>query len=385
MNFAMMGLDALLTVCRPLRRRGGEIAPPRRVLICNFAHLGDLVVATSILPVIKSAFPDCRIGFLIGSWARAVLQDHPLVDDIHFLDHWAANRAHISKQEKFRQYWRTRRQALGEVKAARYDAALDLHWGFPNVLPFLWQARIPARIGYNSAGSGPLATHDVGFDARPLSIIDRHLTLVQKLPVRTADIRRAAPTLPAPLAEEKADLERILSESEISADSFVIFHAGAGLSMNVWDAAKWRALAEQFSADGVSLAFTGAGERDAALIESITAGLPRCVSLCDRLGWGGFVAAITQARLLVCVDTVASHIAAAVGTPCAVIVTGRHPYRWHTPGPTTQVLMHPVPCAPCHRGLGCAGMECIRNLEVERVYQAGRLLLESSDRASVRP
>ncbi len=385
LNCAMGCTDALLTICLPLRARGGKIAPPRRLLISDMAHLGDLVAVTSLLPVLKSAFPECRIGFLIGSWARPVLQGHLLVDDVHILDHWSANRAPLSRGRKWRQYRQTRRQALQEVRAARYDAALDLHWSFPNTLPFLWQAHIPTRIGYGSGGFGPLATHCLEFDPRPLHVVERHLALVRALPVQDADMALAAPNLPPVSAADTAALERELQAGGVSQGSYLVFHAGAGGNLKVWPSEKWRALAERMTAEGWRLVFTGSGERDAALIAEITKDLSGCVSLCNHLNWGGFVAVISQARLLVCVDTVAGHIAAAVGTPCAVITTGQSPYLWKPFGKNRQILTQPVPCAPCHRGLGCAGMECIRDLEVEQVYQAGRALLDGSRRVHARP
>ncbi len=390
LNLAMQAVDTLLCVCLPFRRRGRAIVPPRRLLISNLAHLGDLVTATSILPVLKSAFPDCRIGFLAGSWARPVLQDHPLVDDIHILDHWAANRAALPRREKMRQYHRTRRQALREVRAAGYEAALDLSWNFPNLLPFLWQARIPARIGYGSSGFGPLATHCLAFDAQPLPVFARYLALVRELPVERKDMAQAAMNLPPVRAEDQEALDRELLDRELldqklqargQADEsgYFVLHVGAGLGLNAWPQTQWRALAEKLRKENKTLVFTGSGARDAALIEEITHGLAGCINLCGQLSWSGFVAAISGARLVICVDTAAAHVAGAVKTPCAVIVTGRNPYLWHVPSRDCQVVTLPVPCAPCHRGLGCAGMECIRGVEVEQVYQAAGSLLDNSE------
>ena len=380
LNFAMQCVDTILSLCLPLRLRGGEIKPPRRILISNLAHLGDLVVATSILPVLKSAFPECRIGFLIGSWGQPALLGHPLVDDIHILDHWSASRASLTRWQKWRHYRRSRRHALREVKAAHYDVALDLCWTFPNTLPFLWQARIPVRIGYASGGFGPLATHCLEFDARPQPVALRHLALVERLPVRGINLAVSASNLPPVSAADAAALDQELQKIGVNASDYIVLHIGAGLGLNHWPQQRWRQLAERLAEDHQQLVFTGSGAQDEAIIRQVIRGLPGCINMCGLLSWRSFVAAISRASLLLCVDTVASHIAAAVGTPCAVVVTGRHPYLWHTPGRQCAVLMHPVSCAPCHRGLGCARMECLRDIEVEAVYQAGRTLMSENRR-----
>ena len=381
LNFAMQTMDFVLSVSRPLRARGGAIKPPSRILIADVAHLGDLVVATALLPVLKSAFPDCKIGFLAGSWARPVLDDHPLVDYVHILDHWAANRSPAPRREKLRRYAQTRRKALTEVWAAGYDAAIDLCWSFPNTLPFLWQARIPVRIGYRSGGAGPLATHALDFDEREQHVLERHLALVRRLPVSEEDLAKAAPVLAPVSGADSAAWQGEMLAHRLTRGGYVVLHVGAGGTLKAWPAAKWRLLAQKWLDAGAALVFTGAGEKDAGLIAEVTAGLHGCVNVCDRLSWGGLVAAITQARLLVCVDTVAGHIAGAVGTPCAVITTGQNPYLWHPLGQAHRVLTHPVPCLPCHRGLGCAGMECIREVDAGRVYAAGRALLDEAQAA----
>ena len=367
-NFAFRCLDALLALCVRSPPPAGQEMPPRRILISNIAHLGDVITATSVLPVLKSAFPEAKIGFLVGSWSQPILQGHPLVDQIHILDHWSHNRANVPKKEKFRQHSQTRRKALREIKAAGYDIAFDLYWNFPNTLPLLWQAKIPRRVGYGSGGFGPLATDCLDFGDKRLHASQRFLDLVKTLPLRDGDIARQASILP-PVNVQEPGL------AELNDREYVVFHVGVVDNFREWPVSRWRELAELFLAQGHTLAFTGTGEKDAALIGEITDGLSGCVNLCSRLTWPGFVAALAGARLLVCVDTVAGHVAAAVGTPCAVITAGRWPYLWRPLGPNARVLIDPVPCAPCHRNTGCEGMECIQNVSVASVWQESLALL----------
>src|SRR6516164_1653587 len=57
-NRAFRAADAVLALVtgapghEPLK----PIAPPRRVLIANGGHLGDAIISTAVLPVLKSAF-----------------------------------------------------------------------------------------------------------------------------------------------------------------------------------------------------------------------------------------------------------------------------------------------------------------------------------------
>ncbi len=370
-NFLFRCLDGLLVLAvRPSFNKRRQSAPPQRILISNIAHLGDVIMATALLPVLKRAYPEAEIGFLAGSWSRSILQDHPLVDSVYVLDHWAHNRAGITKRQKIQQYLRTRRTALREVKAARYDAAIDLYWNFPNTLPLLWQAKIPVRIGYESGGFGPLATHALEFGDKRLPASQRFLDLVKVLPQVEADPVALRPVLPPPAIEDVLALEAELRASNAEAKDYVVFHLGAADSFRDWPAPKWRELAGLLTAAGKTLVFTGTGAKDEARIREVTDGLSGCVDLCGRLPWDGFVAAIAQAQLLVCVDTVAGHVAAATQTPCVVLTAGRWPYLWRPLGPQSRVLTHEVPCAPCHRNNGCGGMECLRELSVAEVFRA---------------
>ncbi|MGI4787757.1 MAG: glycosyltransferase family 9 protein, partial [Janthinobacterium lividum] len=229
-NFVFRGLDALLNVFVQVQTRLGLQAHPQvprlphRILISNAAHLGDVIVATSLLPALRSAFPQVEFGFLIGSWSQPVLQDHPLVRNIHILDHWMQNRASVSKWEKWRIYRRTRAKALREIKAAQYDIAIDLYWNFPNTLPLLWQAGIPIRAAFGSAGFGPLATHCVELSDINQHISERCRTLLRRLGVGEQSLSKMTPILPPVTDEVKVQLDDELHRAGMHSSDFLVFH-----------------------------------------------------------------------------------------------------------------------------------------------------------------
>src|SRR5258708_39364586 len=45
-----------------------RLRPPNRLLLANIGHLGDAVISTALLPIIKGAVPDVRIWALVLTW-----------------------------------------------------------------------------------------------------------------------------------------------------------------------------------------------------------------------------------------------------------------------------------------------------------------------------
>jgi ADP-heptose:LPS heptosyltransferase len=382
LNGLFLATDWLLHFLLGSKPNINSIPAPKKILLCNVAHLGDIVMATSVLPVLKSAFPEVEIGFLVGSWSQVVVRDHPMIRWVHTFDHAMHNRAAIPFWRKMGQHRQSRRKALEEIKQIGYDVAIDLYWNVGNTLPLLWQTGIPVRIGYSSGGFGPLATHPRVFKDTRVHASQRYLTLLRLLPIRDSDVALLHPTL-APVSEnDRIALRSTVESVGLNLSSNIVCHV-AGMSVNHWPDAKWRVLTERLTAEGFSMIFTGAGFDQRKQIERIIYGLSGCENLCDRLRWSEFVAAIQEARLLVSADTVAAHIAGAVETPCAVIAAGRWPYLWRPFGNAVKVkvLSLPLSCSPCHRNNGCATMECIRDVSVEQVYDTAMGLLMQDESA----
>jgi ADP-heptose:LPS heptosyltransferase len=362
---------------RQKKKRSPEF--PRRILIANSAHLGDIVLLTSILPVLKSAFPDVRIGLLIGSWSRTVIENHALVDWIHTADHWYLNRSKLSFYQKFKQYRRTRAQALSEIKTVGYDIAIDTYFYFPNFIPLLWRADIPVRIGYTSGGFGPFLTEARTWNDRNWEVIDYHADLLRSLPVNEEHFQKLQPILPPIDDQASRSVAQLLGVDSIDRARYIVIHIGTSQARKEWPAHKWKSLTGKMTSMANRLVFTGAGIKEHELIESVISGLPNCLNVCNRLSWKEFVAVIAHAQALIGVDSVAGHTAAALKVPVVIISHGMNgPYRWKLLSEQSRTIMHAVPCSPCYRSNGCDAMTCLREVEPEEVYRAVREVLKMS-------
>lgn len=345
-------------------RRNFPIDRPNRILIANAGHLGDLIMTSAILPVLRSAFPTVEIGVLTGSWGRPSVDRHPEVAWVHEFDHLLLNRSGDSRRDKLMRHFRTRRCAYREIRAVGYDVAIDVRFNPGNYLQFLRKCRIPARIGYTSGGSGPFSTHAIDMDERHLHVTSRFFNLLAPLGVRDSArdlMRTSMPPIP--------EGERLLE------GPYAVLHPGTYDVFKQWPTESWRLLAKRLNSEGIALALTGTGEEQKRLAEEIRLAVPSAVNLVGALGWWDYVRAIEQAQLVVCVDTVAQHIAAAVGTPVVALMPGMIGYQWSPFGSRAAGLTDALDCVPCHLSSGCAGMECIRNLDAQRVHLAARELI----------
>lgn len=361
---------------------GGGNAPalpsqPKRILLSNLGHLGDVLISTSVLPVLKSTYPDVRIGFVAGSWAQSILSDHPMVDEIHIVDHWFLNRTTQGKVQKIRRFLKTTQTALREIRALQYNISIHLYSYFPNAIPLAWEVGVPVRIGYTSGGFGPLLTHPVPFQQAGKHESEYQADLLHVLGIGKEHLDRLKMTLPDPTPDTEINLCRFLGRESLDRTPYRLIHMGSGAGViHEWPLPSWRALAERLQANGVTLVFTGIGRRERENVEAVTAGLKDCHNLCDRLDWWGFVEAIRQAEIVYSVETSAGHIAAAVGTPCVSIYGGTSDTsRWRPKGEFCTLVSPEVGCSPRHEVVGYDTMAGIRGISTERVYRAGEELL----------
>lgn len=383
-------VDAMLDRLVP-RAHGACRIPPRRVLVAVGGHLGDAVLATAAIRLLRESLPDAEIGVLVPSWARPVVTAHPAIRWIHTVDHWKLNRQLSSRSARWLRHRRTLRDAVAGIEAVGYDVAVDLYPYFPNSAPLLWRAAIPCRIGYESGGLGALYTRALPWNARRRNwhTVEQHRELLRQIP----GIAASAASLPmryalpphAPAARDAA--ARLVGEESLAPGGvgYVVVHPGAGNPRKEWTVDGWQRVARPLAERGIHLVFTGHGAAQAEMVERIITDTPGCTNLAGRLDWDAFRAVVAGARALIGVDTVAAHLAAAEDVPVVVLSAGMSDIEhWHPVGRECVVLQAPVECAPCHRGAGCATMACVRGISPEQVEDATlRILGIASERSPV--
>jgi heptosyltransferase-2 len=358
------------------RRDAVDLNNPKRILVLNGAHIGDIVISTSILPILRSAYPNAQIGFVTGSWSKMVVKDHPDVDFIHCVDHWWINRDGKSLFSKVRHFLRTRSIALREIRELRYDMALCIY-PFPlaDLMEMAWCAGIPVLLGFRRSLCRSLATSATEVPGNPfLTEGAIQAEVLRPLSLDNRHLHKRKATLPESKLEAIREVCDLLKVTRIEDSSYRVIHMGSGIVKRELPLDFWREVAQDLSQNH-TLVFTGKGEREAANASRVTDGLSRCINACDRLSWDGFVAAIRFADVLYGVESMAGHVAAAVGTPSISAYTAMSGVaRWRPDSDTSAVYTKHLSCAPCESATGCKHMTCLRGVSPRDFLQVSQEL-----------
>jgi ADP-heptose:LPS heptosyltransferase len=161
-------------------------------------------------------------------------------------------------------------------------------------------------------------------------------------------------------------------------ESYVCIHAGARLLSRRWPVERFAAVADALAASGYAIVLTGAAE-EAELAAELTRRMhAAAVNLCGKTSLGGLARLIQRARLIVCNDTGASHVAAAVGTPSVVVCCGADPLRWAPLDAVKHRVLHlPLDCRPCMHAVCPIGHACALGITPDRVVEEALGLLRS--------
>ncbi len=351
-----------------VRVRPRAVDAPRHILLANAGHLGDMVVTTALLPVLRAAFPNAQIDVLTGSYALAVLRGHPLIGQVHVLDHWYQIRDDTPRWRRVLRYWINYRRMLGVLREATYDVAIDARAWFPNHVALLWLAGIPVRAGYDRVGFGPTLTHRLRYRASRRHELDYQLDLLRVLGISSKILALARPAIVLPDNAARARARAIVAP----ATRYRILHPASSTPVRDWPITNWIELAHHLVKKGMLPVVTGRGPRDLAIAEAITAAVPGVCNACNRIDWDTLVALIEGAEYIYSVETSIGHLGAALGRPVVSIYGGMaDPAHWAPIG--ARIVTHPLPCFPCFQKNGCATRACLTGITVAMVERTTKL------------
>ncbi len=372
-NKALAVLSSIDAVLRVVSRRRTTCAPvqePRRILVANWAHIGDVLTSLPTMRALRERFPSAKIDLLVSRVGRVAVEQSDLYDTIYTVDHVVLNRSACSRWTKLRSYLDDRRRFLRAAAAENYDMAIDLYPYFPPASPLFWRIGVPVRCGFTSGGFGPLLTHPVKwlYQDKPIGQYGRDL-IAAIWPAWAGSLPSLAQYRPS-CTKPSRSVDHIPPEMP-----YVVVHTGTGATFREWPESNWIDLLNLWGSDAPLLVFCGTGPREGARARRIATHSPngKAMLFLDK-GWDELTRLLANAAALVCLESSAGHLAAAFSLPTVAIYSGTNEHRlWGPDNVNARVLSAPTGCAPCHRG--CEAMACVRGVSPGEVLDAVRSVM----------
>lgn len=318
-------------ILRRTRSRSPAPAPSRvkKILLCNAGHLGDMIMFRTIIPYVRHNYPDAEIGVLVGSWNHHMLSAHPDVSHIHHIDQVRHNRSKLSWIGKVCTEMMGVSKAISEIREIGYDVAVDTYHFIFNNTRHLWSSGIPIRIGFDSSGYESLLTHVARFKSSTTHEVNEYLNVLRLL---HGDWPSAIGRY-----SELSDIRK----SYVLPEPYIIFHCGAGDGKRLWSESSWSMLCDLVDG-GRLVVFTGYGENEMKFINTVikSSKNKRVLNLCSMLSMGEYIGLVCGAELLIGVESLSGHIAAACGVPSISLYSGlADPVQWAPLGDTASIIV----------------------------------------------
>ncbi|MFG3421448.1 glycosyltransferase family 9 protein [Micromonospora sp. NPDC048063] len=261
------------------------------ILALRALGVGDLATAVPALRALRTAHPDQELALAAPAWLA------PLVGLVGGVDRLVPT------------------DGLGRLDPTvrRPHIAVNLHGRGPESHRVLADTR-PGRL---FAFANPAAGHHDGPDWAD----DEHEVH------RWCRLLRWYGT-----AADPADLGLRRPPTGDAPTGATVLHPGTKVMAKRWPAERFAALARELTRRGHRVVLTGSAD-ERALAERVAydAGLPGTAVLAGRTGLAGLAAVVAYARLVVCGDTGAAHLATGYGTASVVLFGPVPPARWGPP------------------------------------------------------
>jgi heptosyltransferase-3 len=330
---------------------------PKNLLIVRTDRIGDVVLSLPLASIIKKHIPDCKITFLVRSYTKPLVENHPDVDHVIILEE---SRHKIPV-----------RPNVVNVSKHKYDSAVIVYPTFVTAL-IIYLSGIRNRIGTGYRWYSMLFNQKV-FEHRKYAEkheLEYNVNLLSKFGIEEVVHPGEVEFNLKPDETSKGKIKDLLLRSDLNlSEPIIIIHPGSGGSSVDLPQMKFRALVGKIYDNLTKNIILTGNDREKYLCENlkIRTGI---LNLAGMLSLSEIIALIDKCSIFISNSTGPIHIAAALGKytigfyPRIAACSER---RW---GPYTdkKVIFSPgIKCSDCTREQ-CSRLDCMNSIEVNDIF-----------------
>ncbi len=344
-----------------------KLPPGAEILIIRLRSLGDVVLLTPAIAALHSWRPDLRISVLVEPAWRAVLEGNPAISEILIARGFATTALDL-RRRKFPVVFNQHGGPTSAFLTAASGATARVCWKGKQ-FGFLYNVLAPDAVEFY----GTLQVHTV-----EQRMTQFYWTGLPRGPIPRAEV--------FPQADALGKIAEILSGKGIaSREPYAVIQPGGRYFTKRWTVEHFAELARWLAESrGIRpVVILGPGEREIASAIDERFGGAGAIVL-DSLDLRLLIALIAGARIFVGNDAGPAHLAAAAGTPAAIIFGSSSSVHWRPWKVEHRVVQNDFPCNPC-KGDRCYAFDeprCILSVTFEQVRDACENLLTETGRGA---
>ena len=317
----------------------------KKVLVIGLSNIGDAVLTTPVIHVLRRDFPQAHLAVLAGPRAFSVFKSDTRIDKKIIYDKGIS--------------WKNKLRLVNRLRQDKYDLVVDLRQSAFNIF-------LGARY------STPL------FAKPPKSLVhmkDRHLWKLRSLGLNIDGLFGPSVIFSE---NDRNYIDQLFNKWQLKAGQTIIAVASGARSMTkCWQSQGYRQLIERLVKVFKAKIIMVGDSQDELLAQEIITGIkPLPFNAAGITTIGQLAYLLSKCRLLISNDSAPMHLGWAVKTPVAAIF-GPTDYKKYAPcGPDDIVIRKDLSCSPCERALCPKGTrECMKLISVDEVFAACKKIL----------
>lgn len=370
----LKGINGLLNLMFHTKKDGRDIQFKniKEVLIIDPEMIGDIVMLTPFLRILRSNMPNAKITLVCSKWAEQILGYQGLVDRYIFVNKNLLRVPHLSREDR-KEY----RRKVREVNVRQYDIAFEPR-GDLRYIYFMHFCNAERKISYNYTGGECFLTDVVIPGKEVQHLVEDKIYLLHELGFQYS-VDDIYPKLYL-TSEQKTENQEFIRKNELEDTLIFGIHPGASLEIKQWNGfAELLERINQKLKECSFIVYEGPNEESAAnmVIEAGKKCGAKVIRFKDDIPQ--YMQNLALCNWVICNDSGAGHIASAYGVNVITIF-----------GPVLPSLARPysmtgayvvsddsLPCKPCISSKCLNGVKCINRVAVDEVFN---LLMEKIER-----
>ncbi len=333
----------------------------KRILLIKLRYLGDVVLSTPVLPLLRKQFPEVKMTFLVNPGTAAVLYDNPYLDEV-----WVLPRKPWWQQLRF----------IQRMRHAKFDTVIDLTDGDRSAF-LSWVTGASVRLGYNRdrRWRGKFYSQVLPSAYGSMHMVEYHQQAIAALGIHESGGEPEVYLHPDVRQQDQEEFGDFFAKVQ----PLVLLHPTARYVFKAWPLERFAAVADWLSGQGIRVALIGSQREILIGQQIINLTKHKPVNLMGNTCLSQLAALMKRSHLLIGNDGGPMHMAAAVGCPVLGLFGPTNPAVWGPRGKNVKVIYKGLNCEECFYP-GCSRGEesCMRKISVEEVCQTAQSMLPVS-------